>query len=125
MNKSVYANGLSFLRVGLIVLGALCCLTAQAVQAASCFADARHAYQHLLTQQKHDSQQRKEPVININRAGEGELTTLHGIGSKKAQAIVLYRDMFGRFTRVEDLAKVKGIGTKTVEKNRERLRVHD
>ena len=62
-------------------------------------------------------------VINLNTATEGELTQLKGIGSSKAQKIVLYREAFGAFGSVDDLANVKGIGAKTVAKNRVRMSV--
>jgi competence protein ComEA len=48
---------------------------------------------------------------------------LSGIGQKKAEAIVSYRQMNGPFQSIEDLAKVRGIGEKTIEKNRENLTV--
>ncbi len=53
--------------------------------------------------------------ISINRATAAELDTLPGIGPTKAQAIVEYRNQHGQFKRLEDLQKVKGIGTKTFE----------
>ena len=93
--------------------------------AAPCFDNAQSAYNYLLTQETAQTQARSQSIININRATEGELTLLHGIGSSKAQAIILYREMFGRFTTVDELTKVKGIGAKTVENNRRRLSVQD
>ncbi|SJN43020.1 ComEA family DNA-binding protein [Psychrobacter sp. JB385] len=91
--------------------------------AAPCFKDPQRAYEYLLAQEKSAIQARDQKIIDINRANEGELTSLHGIGSSKAQAIILYRDMFGNFKTVDELANVKGIGAKTIEKNRARLRV--
>ena len=95
------------------------------VQAAPCFDNPQRAYEYLLAQESAKIQVRDQATVNINRASEGELVSLDGIGSSKAQAIILYREMFGDFKTVDELAKVKGIGAKTVEKNRGRLRVRD
>lgn len=95
------------------------------VQAAPCFDNPQRAYEYLLAQESAKIQVHDQATININRASEGELISLNGIGSSKAQAIILYREMFGDFKTVDELAKVKGIGAKTVEKNRGRLRVQD
>ena len=107
-----------------------CCLvmsvlTLSHANAAPCFDNAQSAYNYLLTQETAQTQARSQSIININRATEGELTLLHGIGSSKAQAIILYREMFGSFKTVDELTKVKGIGAKTIEKNRGRLSVQD
>ena len=107
-----------------------CCLvmiflTLNNANAAPCFDNAQSAYNYLMTQETAQTQARSQSIININRATEGELTLLHGIGSSKAQAIILYREMFGRFKTVDELTKVKGIGAKTIEKNRGRLTVQD
>ncbi|MCD2449756.1 ComEA family DNA-binding protein [Methylicorpusculum oleiharenae] len=59
-----------------------------------------------------------EPV-NINTAdAETIANSLNGIGIKKAEAIIEHRTKEGDFKSVDDLAKVKGIGEKTVEKNK-------
>lgn len=61
-------------------------------------------------------------MVNINQAGVEELKTLLvGIGDSKAQAIVDYRNANGKFAEASDLTKVKGIGDKLVEKNRDRI----
>ena len=60
-------------------------------------------------------------VININTASEAQLTQLDGIGAKKAQQIILYRQMIAPFTTADDLANVKGIGKATVDKDRHRI----
>jgi len=57
-----------------------------------------------------------EPVIvNINTATAAQLETLPGIGPVLAERIVAYRDEHGSFRAVEELTKVKGIGTAKVE----------
>lgn len=59
-----------------------------------------------------------EPV-DINTADAKTLAAkLNGVGPKSAEAIVAYRTKHGPFKRVEDLDNVKGIGKKTIEKNR-------
>jgi len=62
--------------------------------------------------------------ININTANVETLAALNGVGEKKAAEIIAYRDANGKFAKVEDLLNVKGIGEKTLEKNRERLSVN-
>ena len=60
--------------------------------------------------------------VNINQADAGTLAAeLHGVGASKAEAIVSYRKKHGAFKRAEDLAKVKGIGMKTISKNRNNI----
>jgi len=56
--------------------------------------------------------------VNINTADAQTLSkNIKGVGLKKAQDIVAYREKNGKFKKVEDLIKVKGIGTKLLEKN--------
>ena len=60
--------------------------------------------------------------IDINTADVAALDrVLLNIGPAKAQAIVAYRSANGPFRSVEQLALVKGIGLKTIEKNRDRI----
>ena len=62
--------------------------------------------------------------VDINTANAMVISkTLKGIGLKKAQAIVAYREKHGKFKTVEDLAKVQGIGKKTVALNKANLTV--
>lgn len=53
--------------------------------------------------------------LDINRATAEELDDLKGIGPAKAKAIVEDRDKNGRFTSVDDLRRVKGIGPKLLQ----------
>ncbi len=56
--------------------------------------------------------------VNINTADAQTLSkNIKGVGLKKAQAIVAYRIKNGKFKKIEDLKKVKGIGSKLLEKN--------
>ena len=62
--------------------------------------------------------------VNINSADAVALDeVLLNVGPAKAQAIVDYRKANGPFKSAEELAMVKGIGLKTVEKNRERIEI--
>ena len=72
-----------------------------------------------------DTEEAKEITkkININNASLDELILLIGIGEKKAQAIVKYREEMGSFKRIEDIMNVKGIGNSTYEKNKDKITV--
>ncbi|MGY3765333.1 helix-hairpin-helix domain-containing protein [Vagococcus vulneris] len=61
--------------------------------------------------------------VNLNTATLAELMTLKGVGQKKAEAILQYRDENGRFEQIEDLKKVKGIGEKTFESLSQSIRI--
>ncbi|MBI6548771.1 ComEA family DNA-binding protein [Xenorhabdus lircayensis] len=61
-------------------------------------------------------------ALNINTANAEELVKeLNGIGAKKAQAIIEYREKYGPFTTIEQLQEVQGIGPIFIEKNRDKL----
>lgn len=61
-------------------------------------------------------------LVNINTASAAEIQDkLVGIGAKKAQAIVEYREKHGSFINLEQITEVSGIGKATLEKNRERI----
>ncbi len=66
-------------------------------------------------------EQTVEKAININEATVKELAALPGIGKKKAEAIVAYRNENGQFNSIDDLKKVEGIGKKTLEKIKEQI----
>jgi competence protein ComEA len=62
--------------------------------------------------------------VNVNTADAATIAAaLNGVGDAKAEAIVAYRKEHGPFKSADQLAEVKGIGLKTVEKNRDRIEV--
>jgi competence protein ComEA len=58
---------------------------------------------------------------NINTANVEELAELAKVGKKYAQRIVEYREANGPFEKPEDIMKVKGIGSKIWEANKDRI----
>lgn len=54
--------------------------------------------------------------LDLNHASVGELESLPGIGTVLAQRVVAFRASVGRFQKIEDLRRVKGIGVKKFER---------
>ena len=62
--------------------------------------------------------------VNINTADKETLmTAISGVGEKKAEAIIEYREQHGPFKSVDEITKIKGIGQGILDKNRENLSV--
>ena len=62
--------------------------------------------------------------VNINTADAQTMADLLvGVGLSKAKAIVKYREEHGRFSSVDQLKEVKGIGQSLINSNKERLAV--
>lgn len=57
-------------------------------------------------------------TVNLNTATQAELELLPGIGPALAKRILEFRGANGKFSTVEQLDKVKGIGPRTLEKLR-------
>ncbi|MBU9816146.1 helix-hairpin-helix domain-containing protein [Rahnella sp. C60] len=65
-----------------------------------------------------------EGTVSINTATAEEFASvMNGVGMKKAQAIVSYREELGKFTDIEQLREVPGIGAALFERNRDRLKL--
>jgi competence protein ComEA len=61
----------------------------------------------------------QQATVNINTADAQSLAAgLKGVGQSRALDIIRYRETYGAFTSVDELAEVKGVGKSTIEKNR-------
>jgi competence protein ComEA len=61
--------------------------------------------------------------VYLNHASVDELRRIPGVGPKRAEAILVLRQRLGRFQRVEDLLRVKGVGRGAVKKWRPLVRL--
>jgi competence protein ComEA len=61
--------------------------------------------------------------VFLNSAGLDDLKRLPGVGPKRAEAILALRQRLGRFQRLEDLVRVKGIGRNAIKKWRSLVRL--
>ncbi|MBN3081449.1 helix-hairpin-helix domain-containing protein [Pectobacterium polaris] len=65
-----------------------------------------------------------EDKVSINAASAADLAEImNGVGLKKAEAIVTYREQNGPFTQIDQLTEVPGIGAALVERNLSRLKL--
>lgn len=63
--------------------------------------------------------------LDLNTADAATLQReLKGIGKTKAEAIVAYREANGKFTSVDELLEIKGIGKALLERNRDKVMVN-
>lgn len=61
--------------------------------------------------------------VNINSADKQTLMQVKGIGEKRAEAIIAYREKNGPFKSVADLTEIDGIGQSLLETNKDMLTV--
>lgn len=62
--------------------------------------------------------------LDINTATVDQFDqVMVGVGKSKAESIVKERETNGTFKSVDDLARVKGIGAATIQKNRDKITV--
>jgi competence protein ComEA helix-hairpin-helix repeat region len=62
-------------------------------------------------------------TININTADKTELMSIKGVGEKRAEAIIAWREQNGLFKSVDELEAVSGIGPSIIDANRDNLTV--
>ena len=61
--------------------------------------------------------------VNINSADKQTLMLVKGVGEKRAEAIIAWREKNGPFKSIDDLMQVDGIGQSTLDTNRDMLTV--
>jgi competence protein ComEA len=61
--------------------------------------------------------------VNLNSATAEQLETLPGIGPSIAKSILEYRSKVGKFTKIEEILNVKGVGEKKFQRIKDRLTV--
>jgi competence protein ComEA len=105
-------------RLCYVLLGLSVCFISslQADEAKYCGASSVVATTKVITQSN---------SININTANADELSKLKGIGKAKAAAIMEWRETNGKFSSLEDVDEVKGIGPALLEKNKALIRFED
>lgn len=68
--------------------------------------------------------QPQQEQVSINEATAEQLSAvMNGVGLKKAQAIVSYREQYGPFSAIQQLSEVPGIGNALIERNASRLKL--
>ncbi|ARJ23920.1 helix-hairpin-helix domain-containing protein [Bacillus sp. ISL-8] len=64
---------------------------------------------------------KSEGKVQINTASKEQLEKITGIGSRKAESILKYREERGPFQKIEDLLEIDGIGAKSLEKIKDQI----
>lgn len=62
-------------------------------------------------------------IVNINTATVDDFKNVTGIGPKKAEKVIAYREEHGQFKTLHDLTNVSGIGEKSLAKLKDQLTV--
>lgn len=97
-------------------LHTLLVIIAGVIGAAGYYSQQAYANVFLQGESIHSASIVENATLNINTADAEQLGSLPGIGAKKAEAIVAYRELNGQFNSVDELVNVKGIGPKMLSK---------
>ncbi|MFP4686785.1 MAG: ComEA family DNA-binding protein [bacterium] len=68
-----------------------------------------------------EPEEKKEDKIDINTASREKLQEITRVGAVTAADIIAYRDRYGGFSNIEELKKVKGIGSKTFDRMKDQI----
>lgn len=72
---------------------------------------------------KEDVEVDNNSKISINTATKDELMLIDGVGEKKADAIIEYRNSNGNFQAIEDIMNVSGIGESMFNKIKDKITI--
>jgi competence protein ComEA len=78
--------------------------------------DKAKEVQSVVKQTKSEAQ--RPDTINVNRADLEQLQALKGVGVAKAKAIIVFRENNGKFTSIDQMTQVSGLGESFVEQNK-------
>jgi competence protein ComEA len=81
--------------------------------------DKAKEVQSVVKQTKIEAQ--KPDTINVNSADLEELQSLKGVGVAKAKAIIVFRENNGKFTSIDQMTQVSGLGESFVEQNKSKV----
>lgn len=79
-----------------------------------------------ISEEKEESENTKNQQnakVNINTATQAQLETLPGIGPSTATKIMAHRKEKGKFTKIEDIKEVSGIGDAKFDKIKDYITV--
>ncbi|MFV0440093.1 MAG: helix-hairpin-helix domain-containing protein [Lachnospirales bacterium] len=76
-----------------------------------------------ITSPTYESLENGELLVNINLATKDELMRINGIGEVTAQNIISYREEIDRFSDIEEIKNISGIGDKTFDKLKDYITV--
>lgn len=99
-----------------LLLGFMHYAQAQSTPLLSQSASAAYFNNSMSVNMANNALQSNTNTLNINTASVEQLSSLPGIGTKKAEAIIAYRELNGNFVSTEELVNVKGIGPKMLAK---------
>lgn len=124
-------TGIKAFCLALTLAGASACYPAQAAVASSksdttksTLASTEQEPAKASAQKNASTKNADDGVVSINNGTAEELAnSMNGIGMKKAQAIVSYREEYGPFKTLEQLQEVPGISATLVERNRTHIKL--
>lgn len=77
----------------------------------------------IISSENQNNKSTSSQKVNINTANQAQLETIPGVGSATAQKIISYRNENGKFSTIEDIKNVSGIGDSKFNKMKDLITV--